>query len=158
MTLQGSALYYLHRGGIGGSGSGPGQNIHVAASGSALKRTSEMHPAPLFKTLSSNPSISVHHDVGISGFHVESTSHSYSHGMNMALVSSASRGGDGETVKKKKKSGRPRKYAPDGSNMSLGVSRLSGSASCSEGATPAEKPRRGRPPGTGWKQKLASLG
>lgn len=157
MALQGSALYYLHRGGIGGSGFGNGQNIHVAASGSAIIPTSEMHPGPSFKTLSSIPSISVHHDVGVSGFHVENTSHSYSHGMNMALVSSATRGGDDETVKKKKR-GRPRKYAPDGSNMSLGVARLSGSASCSEGATPAEKPRRGRPPGTGWKQKLAPLG
>ncbi|XP_073285649.1 AT-hook motif nuclear-localized protein 5-like [Primulina huaijiensis] len=157
MTSQGSASYYLQRGGLRGSGSGPCPNIHVAASGSAIKPTSEMHPAPVFKTLSSNPSISVHHDVGISGFHIENTSHSYSHGMNMAFVSSASRGDDGVTVKKKKR-GRPRKYAPDGSNMSLGLSRLSGSTSCSEEAPPAEKPRRGRPPGTGWKQKLAPLG
>ncbi|KZV36279.1 DNA-binding protein ESCAROLA-like [Dorcoceras hygrometricum] len=147
MALPGSASYYLHRGGIGGSDSGPSQNIHVPASGSALKPTNEIHPTPIFETLSSNPCI---HDVGISGFHVEDTSHSYPHGMSMSFVSSAPRGGcgGGETVKKKR--GRPRKYAPDASTVSLAAS---------EGATPAEnKPRRGRPPGTGWKQKLAPLG
>ncbi|XP_073132933.1 AT-hook motif nuclear-localized protein 5-like [Henckelia pumila] len=161
MALQGSASFYLHRGVIAGgsSGSGPCQNIHVSASRLPLKSTSEMHPASVFKTLSSNPSISVHHDVGISGFHVENISHSYSHGMNMASASSASRGGgaDGETMKKKKR-GRPRKYAPDGPKVSLAVPRLSVSVSSSEGAAPAEQPRRGRPPGTGWKQKLAPLG
>ncbi|XP_076888982.1 AT-hook motif nuclear-localized protein 5-like [Bidens hawaiensis] len=47
----------------------------------------------------------------------------------------------------KKKRGRPRKYAPNESHMELGL-------------TPSPNPRknRGRPPGSGWKQRLANVG
>ncbi|KAI3453704.1 hypothetical protein Pfo_010367 [Paulownia fortunei] len=161
MTLQGSASYYLNRGGIGGSGgSGPGSSVHGAGGGSAAAQAGGIHTPPIFKSIS-NPSISVHPNVGISGgamggsaFHVENPSPNFAHGMSMSVVSSASQGG--ETVKKKR--GRPRKYGPDGANMSLALSPISASTPSSGPITPGEKPRRGRPPGSGWKQKLAPLG
>ncbi|KFK40504.1 hypothetical protein AALP_AA2G004500 [Arabis alpina] len=63
----------------------------------------------------------------------------------------------------KKKRGRPRKYAPDG-QVSLGLSPMPTSAShkakdSSALSDPnAPKRARGRPPGTGRKQRLANLG
>lgn len=55
----------------------------------------------------------------------------------------------------KRKRGRPRKYGPDGS-VSLA---LSPSPSTSSGiATPTDKKNRGRPLGSGKKQRLAFLG
>ncbi|KAK4422617.1 AT-hook motif nuclear-localized protein 5 [Sesamum alatum] len=162
MTLQGSASYYLNRAGFGGSG--PGPNVHGAGGGSATAQAGGINTPPVFKT-HSNPNIQVHQNVGMSGgsvsgsaFHVENPSSNFAHGMsdrmNMSIVSSSPRGG--ETVKKKR--GRPRKYGPDGANMSLGLSPMSASTPSSGTVTPGEKPRRGRPPGTGWKQKLAPLG
>ncbi|KAK9079654.1 hypothetical protein SSX86_001327 [Deinandra increscens subsp. villosa] len=54
----------------------------------------------------------------------------------------------------KKKRGRPRKYAGDGSDMKLGLTPapLSGSGSISP------RKNRGRPRGSGWKQRLANVG
>uniref|UniRef100_A0A1J3J8X2 AT-hook motif nuclear-localized protein n=1 Tax=Noccaea caerulescens TaxID=107243 RepID=A0A1J3J8X2_NOCCA len=64
----------------------------------------------------------------------------------------------------KKKRGRPRKYAPDG-QVSLGLSPMPSSAasnkskdSSSMSDPNAPKRARGRPPGTGRKQRLANLG
>ncbi|KAL0794145.1 hypothetical protein Bca101_065522 [Brassica carinata] len=63
----------------------------------------------------------------------------------------------------KKKRGRPRKYAPDG-QVSLGLSPVASSASNkakdSSAVTDPNAPKRarGRPPGTGRKQRLANLG
>ncbi|KAK6130039.1 hypothetical protein DH2020_036225 [Rehmannia glutinosa] len=158
MTLQGPASYYLNRGGSGG-GSGLGSSVHGPGGGSATPQAGGLHTPSVFKNLS-NPNISVHPNVGISGssaFHVENhPSQNYPHGISMSVVSSASQGGE-TTVKKKR--GRPRKYGPDGGpKMSLKLSPVSASTPSSEPITPAEKVRRGRPPGTGWKQKLAPLG
>ncbi|CAA6673352.1 unnamed protein product [Spirodela intermedia] len=88
------------------------------------------------------------------------------HAMNLV-----SRGGGvalGEPMKRKR--GRPRKYCPDGT-MSLdlipssspdpgSVGGIPGMGSAGETGTPmsTEKRRRGRPPGTGRKQQLASYG
>ncbi|KAK4422616.1 AT-hook motif nuclear-localized protein 5 [Sesamum alatum] len=164
MALQGSASYYLNRGGIGGSGgSGPGNNVHGAGGGSATAQAGGINTQSVFKT-HLNPNIQVHPNVGISGgsvsgsaFHVENPPSNFAQGMsdrmNMSIVSSSPRGG--EMVKKKR--GRPRKYGPDGANMSLGLSPMPASTPPAE-TTPGEKARRGRPPGTGWKQKLAPLG
>jgi hypothetical protein len=62
----------------------------------------------------------------------------------------------------KKKRGRPRKYVPDG-QVSLGLSPMpcvskksKDSSSMSDPNAP--KRARGRPPGTGRKQRLANLG
>ncbi|KAF8117971.1 hypothetical protein N665_0007s0020 [Sinapis alba] len=64
----------------------------------------------------------------------------------------------------KKKRGRPRKYAPDG-HVSLGLSPMpcssaSSKAKDSSALTDPNAPKRarGRPPGTGRKQRLANLG
>ncbi|CAM8984465.1 unnamed protein product [Rhodiola kirilowii] len=60
----------------------------------------------------------------------------------------------GELVKKKR--GRPRKYGPDKS-VALALTPMSGKASQGSIGS-SEKRKRGRPPGTGRKQQLASLG
>ncbi|KAL7111681.1 hypothetical protein ACP275_05G105200 [Erythranthe tilingii] len=175
MTLQGpAASYYNNRGGFGGSvNSGPSANIHGSSGGGGGGGNGSanpqgggggggvMHVPPGFKNLS-NPNISLHPHVGISGgsgsaFRVENPSPNFSHGMSsMAVAPSGSRSG-GETVKKKR--GRPRKYVPDGAaNMSLGLSPVSAATPSSERIASGERARKGRPPGTGWKQKLAPLG
>lgn len=163
MALQGSASYYLHRGGIGGSGgSGPGHTVH-GGGGGAAGQPGGIHSSPAFKNLS-NSSIPVQQqqqpNAGVSGgtassssFHVENPSQNFSHGRNMGIVSLPG----SEPVKKKR--GRPRKYAPDGANMGLGLSPMSApKPSSALVVSSGEKARRGRPPGTGWKQKLAPLG
>lgn len=57
----------------------------------------------------------------------------------------------------KKKRGRPRKYAPDGP-VSLRLSPMSNSTPTPSSTSPSHKRNRGRPPGTGRKQQLATLG
>ncbi|KAG8374932.1 hypothetical protein BUALT_Bualt10G0047000 [Buddleja alternifolia] len=150
MSLPGSASFYFSRGGIGSSG--PGPNVHGGGG---------MHSPPVFKTIS-NPNISMQQpSVGPTGgagngapFHVENPSPNFPHGTSMAIVPSMSSGG--ETVKKKR--GRPRKYGPDGAKTSLKLSPMSAPTPSSEALSSGEKVRRGRPPGSGWKQKLAPLG
>ncbi|KAF7826033.1 AT-hook motif nuclear-localized protein 9-like [Senna tora] len=61
----------------------------------------------------------------------------------------------GEPVKRKR--GRPRKYGPDGT-VSLALTPPSSSHPGSGTVTQSQKRGRGRPPGTGKKQQLASLG
>jgi hypothetical protein len=73
----------------------------------------------------------------------------------------------GELVVRKKR-GRPRKYGPDGkapSQVLQSHASRSGSEAGSAGSAPgsvlgddSQKKKRGRPPGTGRKQQLASLG
>lgn len=168
MALQGSASYYLHRGGIGGSGgSGQGHSVHGGGGGggggSAAAQPGGIHSSPAYKNLA-NTSIPVQQqqqqpNVGVSGgaassssFHIENPSQNFPHGRAMAVALPGS-----EPVKKKR--GRPRKYAPDGANMGLGLSPMSApKPSSALVVSPGEKARRGRPPGTGWKQKLAPLG
>ncbi|XP_052210895.1 AT-hook motif nuclear-localized protein 5-like [Diospyros lotus] len=151
MALSGSSSYYLHRG-VSGSDSVSG----------SLTQSGLHAPAPLppgFRT-QPNPNISFQSNVrdssAVPTFPVENTPASVPHGFN--IPSGAPTGEPG-----KKKRGRPRKYGPDGTNMSLGLSSTppgppSGSATPSESATPTAKRARGRPPGSGWKQQLAPLG
>ncbi|KAI3952041.1 hypothetical protein MKX01_004274 [Papaver californicum] len=61
----------------------------------------------------------------------------------------------GESAKRKR--GRPRKYGTDGS-VSLALSPMSSPPPASASLSPNQKRGRGRPPGTGRKQQLASLG
>ncbi|GLJ55355.1 hypothetical protein SUGI_1187790 [Cryptomeria japonica] len=66
--------------------------------------------------------------------------------------------GGGTDSSGKKKRGRPRKYGPDGS-MALALTPLSSSApGGSYSSSPLQKRGRGRPPGSGKKQRLAALG
>ncbi|KAG6389363.1 hypothetical protein SASPL_150831 [Salvia splendens] len=167
MALQGSASYYLHRGGIGGSGgSGPGHTVHGGGGGgggggSASAQPGLMHSSPAFKNLA-NSGIQGQPNAGGGGpavaasgssFRVENPSQHFSPGRGITVALPG-----GELVQKKKR-GRPRKYAPDGANMGLGLSPMSApKPSSTLVVSPGEKARRGRPPGTGWKQKLAPLG
>ncbi|CAA2973477.1 Hypothetical predicted protein [Olea europaea subsp. europaea] len=159
MALHGSASYYLNRGGIGGSG-GSGSGPNAPAGGGSGPQTGGFHTPPGLKT-SSVPNFSLQPNAGVSGgsvsgptFHVENPSPSFPHAISTAAASSVTPGTDSG----KKKRGRPRKYGPDGANMSLALSPLSTSTPSSGAITTGEKQRRGRPPGTGWKQKLAPLG
>ncbi|KAA8520826.1 hypothetical protein F0562_011499 [Nyssa sinensis] len=139
MALSGSASYYLHRG-VSGSGSGTQTGLHTP---------------PGFRPLS-NPHTSVQSNVRGnfvgSTFPVENPSPNFPHGLNMGVANSVPPDEPG-----KKKRGRPRKYGPDGANMSLGLSPMS-SALSPGSFTPTPKRSRGRPRGSGRKQKLASLG
>ncbi|KAL6986233.1 hypothetical protein U1Q18_019601 [Sarracenia purpurea var. burkii] len=136
MALSGSSSYYLHRG-IGGSGS---------ASGSGYGS----RPEP-------NPNISVHPNVRDSSvgttFPFQSSSPSFPHGFDKGASSGVPMA---DPVKKKR--GRPRKYGPDGTNMSLGLSPMSVTPPSGLVTPTTEKRGRGRPPGSGWKQQLAPLG
>ncbi|XP_059661769.1 AT-hook motif nuclear-localized protein 5 isoform X2 [Cornus florida] len=142
MTLSGSATYYLHRG-ISGSGSG---SSSVTLTG--------LHAPPGFRPLS-NPHSSLHSNAG--GSSVGSTfpvepSPNFPHGLNMGVSTGVP---PGEPPKKKR--GRPRKYGPGGTNMSLGLSPMSSTPSLGS-ITQTPRRGRGRPPGSGWKQRLAPLG
>ncbi|KAL2517100.1 AT-hook motif nuclear-localized protein 5 [Abeliophyllum distichum] len=140
-------------------GSGTGPNA-PAGGGLRAPQTGGFHTPPGFKT-SSVPNFSLQSNAGASGgsvsgstFHVENPSPNFPHAISTAAASSMSP----VTDTGKKKRGRPRKYGPDGANMSLALSPLSTSTPSSGAITLGEKPRRGRPPGSGWKQKLAPLG
>ncbi|OIV93538.1 hypothetical protein TanjilG_28695 [Lupinus angustifolius] len=148
----GKGSYYLHREGVAGSGGG----FHA--------------PPPGFRALS-NTGIQAQSNVargdgGSSGstfLAVEPQFRpSFSHGgINVGGVSS---GGvlpltsSAENVKKKR--GRPRKYDSTDGAVSLKLSPFAGTANSStpSSTTPSEKRARGRPPGSGRKQQLASLG
>lgn len=141
MALSGSASYYIHRGGVGGSGSG--------------SQPGGLHVAPGFRPLS-NTSIPSQSNVrgGSIGstFSIEPSRPSFNHGIRMGSSPGVP---SGEPVKKKR--GRPRKYGPDGP-VSLGLSPMSAPNLTSGSTTPTNKRSRGRPPGTGRKQQLAALG
>ncbi|KAF3441324.1 hypothetical protein FNV43_RR15238 [Rhamnella rubrinervis] len=137
MALSGSASYYAQRG-IAVSGSGTQSGLHGSPG---------IHPM-------SNPNVSFQSNIGGSSMGstlpVEPSSAISPHGVNMGAPSVVP---SGEPVKRKR--GRPRKYGPDGT-VSLA---LSPSPSSNPGmVTPTQKRGRGRPPGSGKKQQLASLG
>lgn len=143
MALSGgSASYYIHRGGVGGSGHG--------------SQASGLQAPPGFRPLS-NPIIQSHSNVRGSSigptFSVEPPHTNYGHGISIGVSSGVP---SGEPVKKKR--GRPRKYGPDGP-VSLRLSSMSASPNPNPGSnTPTQKRSRGRPPGSGRKQQLANLG
>lgn len=165
MSVPGSASYYFNRGGgIGGSGgSAAGSNAQAAGGGSVpgtLPASGGMHTPTRFNPVS-NPIVQLQSNVSASGsatsgstFHVENPSSIFPRrSITRGDFSSASTSGD--PVKKKR--GRPRKYGPDGANMTLALSSMPVATPSTGGITPSEK-KRGRPPGTGWKQQLAPLG
>ncbi|XP_034709243.1 AT-hook motif nuclear-localized protein 5 [Vitis riparia] len=145
MALSGSPPYYIHRG-VVGSASLSGSGIHSGG----------LHAPPGFRPLS-NPGIPVQSNVRNNSvgqtFSVDHSQTNFPHGFNMAVPSGVP---PAEPVKRKR--GRPRKYGPDG-NVSLGLSPMSARPSLGSGSvTPTQKRGRGRPPGTGRKQQLATLG
>lgn len=135
MALSGSSSYYMQHRGIASSTAQP-----------------ELHVSPGIRPLS-NPNIPFQSSIGGgaigSTLPLESSAIS-SHGINVGAPSGAP---SGEPVKRKR--GRPRKYGSDGA-VSLA---LTPSSSSHPGTlTQSQKRGRGRPPGTGKKQQLASLG
>ncbi|XP_061344556.1 AT-hook motif nuclear-localized protein 5-like [Gastrolobium bilobum] len=143
----GPASYYMHRGGVAGSGSGT--------------QTGGFHAPHGFRALSNAgfPAQSNPRDQGgsvgsSSTFSVEpQTRANFSHGISIGASSGVP---SGEPVKKKR--GRPRKYGPDG-QVSLRLSPMSAPANSTPGSiTTSNKRGRGRPPGSGRKQQLAALG
>ncbi|KAJ7951130.1 AT-hook motif nuclear-localized protein [Quillaja saponaria] len=137
MALSGSASYYMQRG-IAGSGTQP-----------------ELHGSPGIHQVS-NPNVQFQQNIGGGGGSIgstlplESSAAISPHGVNPGAPAGAP---PGEPVKRKR--GRPRKYGPD-RNVSLALSPLS--SVHPRPATSSEKRGRGRPPGSGKKQQLASLG
>ncbi|KAJ6942403.1 LOW QUALITY PROTEIN: AT-hook motif nuclear-localized protein 5-like [Populus alba x Populus x berolinensis] len=140
---SGSSSYYIHRGsGILGSGSG--------------SQHDPLHPPTGFRSLSS-PHLASQSNVrpgsSAPAFSIEPLNANFGHGINMAATSEVQ---VGEPVKKKR--GRPRKYGLDG-QVSLGLSSLPDKAKPSSGEdSSTSKRNRGRPPGSGRKQQLATLG
>ena len=175
---EGMPSFYLNRG-FRGSGSNVGSGNQ--AGGFHL-------PPPGFKT-QSNPNLSPHghSNMGIAQppmglpFHMEHNPSpnlsNFPHGINIGGGGNGGGNDDGvgvggggvsisnvvsgsETVVKKKR-GRPRKYAPDGANMALGLTPVSSGAivaAVDDRSTPPPQKKRGRPRGSGRKQRLANVG
>ncbi|KAK8521993.1 hypothetical protein V6N12_066563 [Hibiscus sabdariffa] len=135
MALSGSATYYMQQRGIPGLGSEPESGMHGSQgihplSTPNVQYQSSVRPTTITSTLP-----------------LESPSGITPHGVNAGTPSAMS---PSETVKRKR--GRPRKYGPNGT-VSLALTPASAATH------PASQKRgRGRPPGTGRKQQLASLG
>lgn len=153
MALSGgSASYYIHRGGLGGSGSGsqPPTGLHTPSGFRPLSNTG-IPTQPNIRGTSVGPSFSVEPPPPPSR-----AAAGFPHGGVRMAVSPPGVPSSEQPVKKKR--GRPRKYRPDGP-VSLRLSSMSASQSLTPGsATPTPKRARGRPPGTGRKQQLANLG
>ncbi|KAJ0265720.1 AT-hook motif nuclear-localized protein 5 [Hirschfeldia incana] len=170
MSFPGShPHYYLQRGAF----------THLPPSSQAA---SGLH-APGMRPM---PNPNVHHNHPLANSHgpqfTMSDEHRHSgfgHSIHMGMSSSSASAGveqqqqllvrppppQMETPMVKKKRGRPRKYAPEG-QVSLGLSPMPSSSSGgnkakdSSAMTDPDAPKRarGRPPGTGRKQRLANLG
>ncbi|KAK5777667.1 AT-hook motif nuclear-localized protein 5-like [Gossypium arboreum] len=141
MALSGgSSPYYIHRG-VGGPSSGS-----VTPTGISAFYSQQGFRPP------SNPQVQLQSNIG-STFTGEPKNVSFPHGIEMGVSSGMP---PGEPVKKKR--GRPRKYAPGG-QVSLGLLPLPSKPKSSSGSDASgQKRKKGRPPGTGRKQQLATLG
>lgn len=161
--MAGPASYFMHRG-MGAPGSGSQPSLHAPL---GMSR-SVPNPNPSFAVQTS----AIGGSGGFGGggtqgsaFQASSAPTISPHAINIGPGGSGGVGvGQGEPVKRKR--GRPRKYGPDGS-VSLALSPLSSPTSISGtsaglsgsgSGSLAQKRGRGRPPGTGRKQQLASLG
>ncbi|GAA0148241.1 hypothetical protein LIER_07742 [Lithospermum erythrorhizon] len=144
MSISGAASYYLNnRGGVGGS-MGPADGWSGSGAPPMFGTPPSYNPNGSFQSANA---IGTSGDAMSSSFQMEHTSQGFPQG---AVASPP-----GDSVKKKR--GRPRKYAPDGTNMSLGLSLISTKPS-GDLTSSGPKRSRGRPPGSGWKQQLAPLG
>ncbi|CAL9125110.1 unnamed protein product [Musa textilis] len=151
MALSGPAYYIAHRG-IPGSLAGSQPVLHAVAQPGVR---SMPNPGTILVVPSSG--------VGSAAFQVESPPAAPSHGGGGGGLGE----GASQTEPVKRKRGRPRKYGSDGS-VALALSPISssappsgtviGSGTASGAGAPTPKRGRGRPPGTGRKQQLASLG
>ncbi|EHA8589111.1 AT-hook motif nuclear-localized protein 9 [Cocos nucifera] len=155
MAMSGPAPYYMQRG-IGGPVAG---SQHPGLHGPPQGIRSMPNPGSSLAAQSSGMGAGGG-PVGSVAFQVESSPAISPH-VGGGVGSGGHAGvGSGEPMKRKR--GRPRKYGPDGT-MALALSPISsvtppGSGMGSGSAAPTQKRGRGRPPGTGRKQQLASLG
>ncbi|KAK4848998.1 hypothetical protein QYF36_019579 [Acer negundo] len=136
MALSGSASYFMQRGMTGSGSNQP-----------SLHGSPGIHPL-------SNPNLPFQSNMGVtsvgSTLAVESSSTISLHGVNVGAPSALP-----QSEPAKRKRGRPRKYGTDGT-VSLA---LSSSMPAHTGTiSPTQKRGRGRPPGSGRKQQLASVG
>lgn len=133
MTFSGSTSYYMQRG--------------VTASGSGLQGSPTIYPltgaSASFQPNTGGSSIG-------STLPVDPSSTMSVRGVSVGAPSAVPQG---EPVRRKR--GRPRKYGPDG-KVSLALNPTSSAPPPT--TTPTQKRGRGRPPGTGRKQQLASIG
>ncbi|KAF6175162.1 hypothetical protein GIB67_022843 [Kingdonia uniflora] len=152
--------------GLPGSGSASGSYfMQRGMQGSGSGGLSGLHGSPGFLRPMSNLNVPIQSNFGVSSggesvsYQVESSS-GISSPQGGVGGSAVPYGGGEQPVKKKR--GRPRKYGPDGT-VSLGLSTSVAATSPSSqlvSVTPSNvhKRGRGRPPGSGRKQQLASLG
>lgn len=132
MALSGSS-YYMQRG-ISGTGSGIQGSPGIGSlPNQNISFQSNIGGSSIGSTLPLEPSAAI-----------------LTHGVNVGGPSTAP---PAEPARRKR--GRPRKYGPDGS-VSLALSPRSSTTPATTSQT--QKRGRGRPPGTGRKQQLASLG
>lgn len=134
MALSGTQSFYMQQRGISNSGSGGAQGMR-----------SSTNPNVTFQTNTGG------NNVG-SGLPMDPNSAISPYGGNVGAQS----GGVVTSEPVKRKRGRPRKYGTEGT-VSLA---LSPSPSAANPATVATSPKRGRgrPPGSGKKQQLTSIG
>lgn len=140
MALSNSASYYMQQRVLPGSGAQP-----------------ELHVSPSFNQLS-NPNLPFQSNIGGGGSNIGTTLPLESLAISSQGVNMSGHTGvpSGETVKRKR--GRPRKYGAD-RVVSLALS-PSPTPSSNPGTMTQGGPKRGRgrPPGSGKKQQLASFG
>ena len=139
MSLSGSTSYYMSRG-MAGSGPGTQSGLHGSPgirplSSPNVQFQSNLGGSTMGSTLPGEPSASI-------------SPHSVNVGAPPVVP---------QTEPLKRKRGRPRKYGPDGT-VSLALSPSPATHGGTNTTTSAQKRGRGRPPGTGRKQQLASLG
>ncbi|XP_064965604.1 AT-hook motif nuclear-localized protein 9-like isoform X2 [Musa acuminata AAA Group] len=151
MAISGPSSYYMAHRGIPGPGAGSQPGLHGATQPGVR---SMLNPGSSLAVPSSG--------VSSAAFQVESPPAVSSHGGGGGGGGGGQGEGGSQVEPVKRKRGRPRKYGPDGS-VALALSPISSSALPdtvigSGSGAPAQKRGRGRPPGTGRKQQLASLG
>lgn len=150
MALQGSSPYYLHRTIPGGVGSGVGQPGLNTPSQGFRPSSNPNHSA--------QPIVRANNSVGPT-FNVEGSQPNVPQGFTITVAPTG--GSLSEPIKKKR--GRPRKYGPNGSGPGGGASgsgtmSLALSPCTQDSGTTSEKKKRGRPRGSGRKQRLSSVG
>ncbi|KAM7260749.1 hypothetical protein ACFE04_026224 [Oxalis oulophora] len=138
MALSGSGSYYMQR---GMPPSGPGNQTGLHGSSSLGIQSL------------SNQNLPFHSPMGSSSMPVDPSVSP--HGVNVGPPS-----GLALSEPAKRKRGRPRKYGGDGGGgvVALGLSPPSINPPVTTSSSSSQKRGRGRPPGTGPKQQLASLG
>lgn len=145
MGLSGPGSFgaILHR----GVGSSPAGMSTPASAPAAIHTPAALRPVVSSVTgIASNPN-----NPSSAPYGTESPATVVPHGVNMGVGMAVS---VARTEPLKRKRGRPRKYGPDGS-MALALAPLS---SVQGSFSPTQKRGRGRPPGSGRKQQLASFG